>query len=117
MNILNMLHVLAFITELIREPVVWLLGLPPEIAPVMLLNFLRKDASVALLVPLNLDAPRFVIACVFLVLSTPCIASLFTLGRELGMKTALKIFGGIFVVTIALTSFLHLLFNLFAVRH
>jgi ferrous iron transport protein B len=117
MNILNMLHVLAFITELIKEPVAWLLGLPPEIAPVMLLNFLRKDASVALLVPLNLNAPQFVVACVFLVLSTPCIASLFTLARELGVKTALKIFGGIFAATIALTAFLHFLFNLFAIRH
>ncbi len=117
MNVLNLLHILSFITDLIKTPVVWLLGLPPEIAPVMLLNFLRKDASVALLVPLNLSAPQFVVACVFLVLSTPCVASLLTLTKELGMKTALKIFGGIFMVTIGLTAFLHLMFTLFAVLH
>lgn len=113
MNILDAAHILSFITDLIKEPVKWLLGLPPEIAPVMLLNFLRKDASVALLVPLNLNAHQFIIACIFLVLSTPCVASLFTLIRELGTRSALKIVGLIFTVSIVLSAFLHLVFTLF----
>lgn len=109
MNILDTIHVLSFITDLMKQPVGRLMGLPPEIAPVMLLNFLRKDASVALLVPLNLTAYQFIIAGVFLVLSTPCVASLFTMIRELGMRTALKIIGVIFLTAIAVTSLLHLL--------
>lgn len=113
MNILNALHVLSFITNLIKAPVNWLLGLPPDIAPVMLLNFLRKDASVALLVPLNLNAEQFIIACVFLVLSVPCIASLFTMIKELGARTALKILGVTFLVTLIVTSLLHLIFTIF----
>jgi ferrous iron transport protein B len=113
MNILNAIHVLSFITDLIRKPVGWLLGLPPDIAPIMLLNFLRKDASVALLVSLNLDAYQFIIACVFLVLSTPCIASLFTLIKELGARTSLKIFCVIFSATIVITTLLHLVFSIF----
>jgi ferrous iron transport protein B len=112
MNVLDTAHILSVFTSLIKEPVRWLLGLPPEIAPVMLLNFLRKDASVALLVPLKLNAHQFIIACIFLVLSTPCVASLFTLIRELGSRTALKIIGLIFTVSIVLTAFLHLIFNL-----
>ncbi|HEX3030608.1 MAG TPA: ferrous iron transporter B [Clostridia bacterium] len=114
MNILNALHVLSFITDLIKVPVNWLLGLPSDIAPVMLMNFLRKDASVALLVPLKLNAYQFIIACVFLVLSTPCIASFFTMIKELGMRTALKIMGVIFLLTIVVTSLLHLLFSAFS---
>jgi Fe2+ transport system protein B len=77
MNILNTLHVLSVITELIQKPANVLLGLPSGIAPIMLLNFLRKDASVALLVPLNLSAHQFITACIFLTLSTPCVASFF----------------------------------------
>jgi ferrous iron transport protein B len=113
MNILNALHVISFITDLIKKPANWLLGLPPEVAPVMIMNFLRKDASVALLVPLNLNAHQFIIASVFLVLSTPCIASIFTLIRELGIKTAMKIMGIILLATIAVTSLIHLLFTVF----
>ncbi|MDP4152749.1 MAG: ferrous iron transporter B [Bacillota bacterium] len=111
MNILNAIHVLSFLTDLIRYPVQVLMGLPPEIAPVMFMNFLRKDASVALLVPLNLNAYQFIIACIFLVLSMPCIASLFTLIRELGAKTALKIMGLIFSVTVVVSSLLHFVFS------
>lgn len=112
MNILNAVHVLSFITDLIKKPVNWLLGLPPEIAPVMLLNFLRKDASVALLVPLKLNTYQFIVACIFLVLSTPCVAAFFTMVRELGIRTSLKIMGLIFSVTIVVTSLLHFVFTI-----
>lgn len=113
MNILNAIHFISFITDLIKKPVNWMLGLPPEVAPVMLMNFLRKDASVALLVPLNLNAHQFIIASIFLVLSTPCIASFFTMIRELGIGTAFRISGIIFTATIAVTSLIHLFFTVF----
>lgn len=112
MNILDALHVLSFITELIQRPANILLGLPPEIAPIMLLNFLRKDASVALLVPLKLSAHQFIIACIFLTLSTPCVASFFTLFKELGTKTALKLTGLMFIIALAASSFIHFIFML-----
>jgi len=111
MNFLNALHILSFITDLIKKPINILLGLPPEIAPVMVMNFLRKDASVALLVPMNLNSHQFIIASIFLVLSTPCVASLFTLIKELGIWTALKITGLIFFATMLITSMLHLFFK------
>jgi len=113
LNVLNVTHILSFITELIEKPVHWLFGLPPEIAPVMLLNFLRKDASVALLVPLNLNAYQFIIANIFLVLSTPCVASFMTMIKELGIRTTLKIIGVILLMTLVVTSLLHLLFTVF----
>ncbi|MGE5627969.1 MAG: FeoB small GTPase domain-containing protein [Solirubrobacterales bacterium] len=110
MNILDSLHVLSFITKVMERPANILLGLPPEIAPVMLLNFLRKDASVALLIPLNLTAHQFVIACIFLTLSTPCIASFFTMFKELGGRTATKLIGLMFVISLVSCSFIHLIY-------
>lgn len=112
MNILDAVHVLSFITYIIRKPANVLLGLPPEIAPIMLLNFLRKDASVALLVPLNLTMPQFIIACIFLTLSTPCAASFFTMIKELGITTTLKITGVVLLIAIVSTSLLHFMFLL-----
>lgn len=112
MNVLNVLHVLSFIIEIVKWPAKILFGLPAEIAPIMLLNFLRKDASVALLVPLKLTAPQFICACIFLTLSTPCLASFITMVKELSIKTAFKIVGLIFMISIIATTLLHLLFRL-----
>lgn len=112
MNILDVTHVLSFITELIKAPANLLLGLPSEIAPIMLLNFLRKDASVALLVPLNLTTQQFIISCIFLTLSTPCVASFFTMIKELGTITTLKLTGLILLIAIAATSVLNFIFML-----
>jgi len=73
MSVLDYLQVIEFITNVIKKPVVMVLGLPPDIAPIMLLGFLRKDVSIALLAPLNLSAHQFIIASIFLVLYSPCI--------------------------------------------
>lgn len=110
MNILDALHILSFITGVIQKPANILLGLPPEIAPIMLLNFLRKDASVALLVPLKLTAHQFIIACIFLTLSTPCVASFFTLFKELGTKTAVKLTCLMFVIALVSSSLIHFIY-------
>ncbi len=112
MNILDALHVLSFITEVIQKPVNIMLGLPAGIAPIMLLNFLRKDASVALLVPLNLTAHQFIIACIFLAISTPCIASFFTMIKELGNKTALKLICSMFIIAFVSSSLIHAIYML-----
>jgi ferrous iron transport protein B len=91
---LNLLDSIGFIgaaTEAVRGPARAILGLPEEIAPVMILGFLRKDASIALLAPLGLSAGQFVTASFFLALYMPCVASLFSLARELGIRGALKV--------------------------
>lgn len=111
-NLLEVLRVIDFLTNTIKKPVELVLGLPPEIAPIMLSGFLRKDVSIALLAPLNLSAHQFIIGSIFLVLYTPCISSFFTLLKELGVKTAMKIIGLIFVLAVAVTSFLHMIYNL-----
>jgi ferrous iron transport protein B len=113
-NILDSLHVISFISSTAGKAVTTALGLPAEIAPVMILGFLRKDVSIALLAPFNLSAGQFVIASVFMVMYVPCIASLFTLIRELGVRSAFKVMGLVFVTAIAVTTLLHGLFVLSA---
>lgn len=115
--ILSMLDALGFtpfVTRAIERPVFLLFGLPPAIAPIMLLGFLRKDASIALLAPLNLSTHQFIITCIFLVLYIPCISSFFTLVKELGFRSTLKIMGIVFISTITITFFLHIFFKLIA---
>lgn len=112
MNLLEVFGVIAFLTEAIKRPVELALGLPADIAPILLLGFLRKDVSIALLVPLHLTATQFIIASIFLVLYTPCISSFFTLLKEVGIKAELKIIGLIFAVALAVSSLLHLVFTM-----
>jgi ferrous iron transport protein B len=91
MNILDLTGFLALVTRLIEKPCNLLFGLPSGIAPIMLLGFLRKDVSIALLVPLGLSARQFITAGVFLSLYTPCVSSFFTLIKETGLRSALRI--------------------------
>lgn len=112
MNLLEIAGVLAFVTRLIQGPVSALFGLPGEIAPIMLLGFLRKDVSIALLAPLALSARQFIVASVFLALYTPCVASFFTLQRETGMKTTLRIVLLVFLSASLVATLLHLCLGL-----
>jgi ferrous iron transport protein B len=96
----------------VGKPITFLLGLPHDIAPVMILGFLRKDVSIALLAPFNLSAAQFVVASVFMVLYVPCVAASFTLVKELGVTSTLKIVGVVFLTAVTIASFLHVFFVL-----
>ncbi len=113
LNVLDALGVIAFITEAIKGPVKALLGLPPEIAPIMILGFLRKDVSIALLAPLGLSSGQFVVASVFLALYTPCVAAFFTLARESGIASMLKVVLLVLAAAILGSSALHGIFAIF----
>lgn len=63
-----------------------LFRLPERIVTVMILGFLRKDVSIAMLAPFNLDAKQFMVSSIFLVMYLPCIASFFTLKKEMGFR-------------------------------
>jgi ferrous iron transport protein B len=111
-NVLDYFKIITFISNAAGGAITTLLGLPGNIASVMILGFLRKDVSIALLAPFNLSAHQFIIASIFMVLYIPCIASLFTLVKELGALSALKVMGAILVCAVAVTSFLHAAFLL-----
>jgi ferrous iron transport protein B len=108
MNVLELAGILAAVTTAIQGPVSFLFGLPGEMAPIMLLGFLRKDVSIALLAPLRLSSGQFIVASVFLALYTPCVASFFTLQRETGLKTALRIVLLVFLAATLAAALLHL---------
>jgi len=90
-SILNALRITNFIANLFGQPITYILGLPKEIISVMLLGFLRKDVSIALLMPFNLTIKQLIISSIFMVLYLPCIATLFTMSKELGIKNTSRI--------------------------
>jgi ferrous iron transport protein B len=99
------------ISEFFRPAVTYLLGLPGETVTVMTLGFLRKDVSIALLVPFKLDAASIVVASVFLSLYLPCMASLMVTIRELGAKRASLVFVINFIMAVIFASLLNLIFG------
>ncbi len=78
----------------------------------MTLGFLRKDVSIALLVPFKLTPGAIVVASVFLTLYLPCMASFMVTLRELGVKKSTLIFFMNFVAAVLFASLLHFLFGL-----
>jgi ferrous iron transport protein B len=90
-NILDMLGVIALLGALARPLVVNVLGLPQQAVSVVLLGFLRKDISIALLLPLHLTARQAVGASVFLVMYLPCVATFFVATREAGWKATVRL--------------------------
>ena len=87
----------GWLTRIFRYPVEYLLHLPAEVTPVLLLGFLRKDISIALLEPFNLLPQQLSVACVFMAMYLPCMATFFVMLRENGLKDSLRI------VTLTLT--------------
>ena len=80
-----------WLAKLFRYPVEFLLNLPVEATPVLLLGFLRKDVSIALLEPFHLPPEQLAVACVFMAMYLPCVATFFVMLRENGLKDTLKI--------------------------
>ncbi len=106
-HVLDSLGVIRSIGRTAGKALSFLLGLPEEIAPVLLLGFLRKDVSIALLAPFKLTAPNFIVASIFMVLYVPCIASFFTLIKELGVRSSLSVVGIAFLAALGAGAFLH----------
>jgi ferrous iron transport protein B len=106
-GILDVLGITNLIVNILGKPIVSILGLPKEMVSVIILGFLRKDVSIALLVPFNLDIKQLIIASVFLVLYLPCIATSLVLIKEMGIKTALKIVALMFIISILVTVLLN----------
>ena len=108
-HFLDYFNIIGAIADAIGKPIALLMGLPHDIAPVMLLGFLRKDVSIALLAPLRLSASQFVTASIFMVLYIPCVASFFTLMKELGVAATLKVTGMVFFFAVATASLLNVM--------
>ncbi len=75
------------------QPLLGFLGLPTEMARVLLLGFFRRDYGAAGLFDLSrtgvLDATQIAVAAVTLTLFVPCVAQLLMMIKERGVRTAL----------------------------
>jgi ferrous iron transport protein B len=107
--LLDVSGLLAGISEFFKPAVTGLLGLPPETVSVMTLGFLRKDVSIAMLVPFGLSPGSIVVASVFLSLYLPCMASFMVTVRELGVKDAAKVIAMNLAAALVFASGLNLL--------
>ncbi len=92
-DLMQLSGITTWMTKVLRTPVEWALGLPPDATPLLLLGFLRKDVSIALLEPFNLTPQALVVACVFMSMYMPCIATFFVMLRESGWKDTLRVVG------------------------
>ena len=97
------------IANALRWPVSYIMGLPADSAPVIALGFLRKDISIALLLPYNLNPKQLVIACVFMAMYMPCAASFFVLLKEGGWRDTLFILAITISVSLAVCGLLNLI--------
>lgn len=92
-DMMQLAGITAWLTRILRTPVEWALGLPADVTPLLLLGFLRKDVSIALLEPFHLAPQALVVACVFMSMYLPCIATFFVMLRENGWKDTLRVVG------------------------
>ncbi len=90
-NVLDLLGVVHLLGTLARPLVVNVLGLPEQAVSVVVLGFLRKDISIALLLPLHLTAKQAVTASLFLVMYLPCIATFAVAAREAGWRSMARL--------------------------
>ena len=100
------------IAAFFRPAITNLFGLPGETVTVMTLGFLRKDVSIALLVPFNLGPGSIVVASIFLTLYLPCMASFMVTLKELGAKRAALVFVINFIMAVIFASIVNLLLGL-----
>ncbi|MBW6487204.1 MAG: fused ferrous iron transport protein A/B [Syntrophobacterales bacterium] len=100
------------LAQFFKPVVTGMLGLPPETVSVLTLGFLRKDVSIALLVPFNLAPGAIVVASVLLTLYMPCMASFMVSIRELGIKKSALVFCINLTAAVIFSILLNLFFRL-----
>lgn len=108
-NLLNMLHVIDFLKNLLAPVLTTLLGLPPEAVTALLIGFLRKDVAVGMLAPLGLNFKQLVIASVVLTTFFPCAASFVVLLKEFGGRDMLRAAALMLIVSFATGGLLNLI--------
>jgi len=105
------LSILPFLQEVTSPVIVTVLGLPAEATESFLMGFLRRDYGAAGLFALQeqglLNAEQSVVSLVTITLFIPCIANLFMIIKEKGLKIAVIISLFIFPFAILVGGILH----------
>lgn len=92
-DLMQFTGVTDWLAKIFRYPVEHMLHLPADTTSLLLLGFLRKDISIALLEPFRLPPEQIAVACVFMAMYLPCVATFFVILRENGLKDTLRIVG------------------------
>lgn len=90
--VMDRLNLLKVVEKMASPVIETFLGLPPKAAEAFLIGFLRRDYGAAGLYALQkdglLDPVQTVVSLVTMTLFIPCIANLFMIVKERGLKTA-----------------------------
>jgi len=113
---LDKLSVLPWIINGLKPVVTGWLGLPPETAAAFLLGFLRRDFAATNLYQMQqhgqLSEMQVLVAITTVTLFVPCIASMFMMIKERGLKMGLAMIGFIFPFAILVGGLLYRLLTL-----
>lgn len=105
------LLILPFLQDAASPVIVSVLGLPAKATDSFIIGFLRRDYGAAGLFSLQeqglLNTEQTVVSLVTITLFIPCIANLFMIIKERGLKTALWIAAFIFPFSILVGGLLH----------
>jgi ferrous iron transport protein B len=105
------LKILPFLQKTASPVIVDLLGLPSQATESFIMGFLRRDYGAAGLFSLQqqglLNTEQVVVSLVTITLFIPCIANLFVIIKERGLKTAMMIAGFVFPFSILVGALLH----------
>jgi ferrous iron transport protein B len=105
------LNIIPALQKAASPLIVTVLGLPPETTESFIMGFLRRDYGAAGLFELQkqglLNTEQVVVSLVTITLFIPCIANLFMIIKERGVKTALAIAVFIFPFAIIVGGLLH----------
>ena len=105
------LMILPFLQDVSSPIIVNVLGLPAQATDSFIIGFLRRDYGAAGLFTLQeqglLNTEQTVVSLVTITLFIPCIANLFMIIKERGVKTALLIAAFVFPFSILVGGLLH----------
>lgn len=97
-GIMQITGLLAVWSSILEPLTVHWLHLPKEAATAFVMGLVRRDFGAAGLYSMHLSPHQVVVALVTITLFVPCIASLMVMVKERGMKQALIIWGGTWVL-------------------
>ena len=105
------LHIIPFMQDAASPLIVHFLGLPVEATESFIMGFLRRDYGAAGLFALQqqglLNTEQTIVSLVTITLFVPCIANLFMIIKERGMKTAIIISAFVFPFAVLVGGLLH----------
>ncbi len=118
--VLNKLEILTILERLASPIVVRMLELPPKTTEAFIVGFLRRDYGAAGLYAMAqeglLSSIQILVGLVTITLFVPCLANLFMIIKERGIKTAIAIVTIVFTSAIVFGSLLNWILRFFEVN-